>query len=65
MWFEMVEAADLAGDKDPAARVRTRRELVDRAVAAYAEAGEDVPAEHGERFDRWLADHPPSSSSLT
>jgi len=65
MWFEMVEAADLAGEKDPEAKVRTRRELVDRAVAAYAEAGQDVPVEHGERFDRWLADHPSSSSSLT
>lgn len=58
MWFEMVEAADLAGDKDPEAKVRTRRELVERALAAYAQAGKDVPAEHRERFEQWLAEHP-------
>ena len=57
MWFEMVEAADLAGDKDPEAKVRTRRELVERALAAYAEARKDVPVEEGERFERWLTDH--------
>ena len=65
MWFEMVEAADLAGDKDPDAKMRTRRELVERALAAYAEAGEDVPAEHGERFERWLADHPSGRPAVT
>lgn len=54
MWFEMVEAADLAGDRDPEAKVRTRRELVERAMVAYAEAGEAVPADVGERFERWL-----------
>ena len=59
MWFEMVEAADLAGDRDPEAKVRTRRELVERALAAYAQAGEDMPAEHGERLEHWLADHLP------
>jgi Zn-dependent protease with chaperone function len=58
MWFEMVEAADLAGDKDPEAKIRSRRELVDRALAAYAQAGKAVPAEQGERFERWFADHP-------
>ena len=58
MWFEMVEAADLAGDKDPAAKMRTRRELVDRALAAYAQAGEDVPAEHRQRFEQWFAATP-------
>jgi hypothetical protein len=60
MWFEMVEAADLAGDKDPDARFRTRRELVERALAAYAEAGMSLPDEHRAQFDRWLADHPTS-----
>jgi len=58
MWFEMVEAADLAGDKDPQAKVRTRRELVERALAAYAEADRDIPEEHRAQFEQWLADHP-------
>jgi Zn-dependent protease with chaperone function len=57
MWFEMVESADLAGDKDPEAKVRTRRELVARATAAYAQAGTEIPAEHLQRFERWLTDH--------
>lgn len=46
MWFEMVEAADLAGDKDPTAKVRTRRELFQRAIAADAAAGRDIPEAH-------------------
>lgn len=58
MWFEMVEAADLAGDKDPTAKVRTRRELVQRAIAAYAAAGQDIPEAHRARFEQWLEDHP-------
>ena len=58
MWFEMVEAADLAGDKDPEAKLRTRRELVERALAAYADAKQDIPEEHRRRFEQWLADHP-------
>jgi len=45
-------------DKDPAAKMRTRRELVDRALAAYAQAGEDVPAEHRQRFEQWFAATP-------
>ncbi len=58
LWFEMVEAADLAGDTDPEAPLRTRRELVERARAAYAEAGEPVPEEYQRQFEAWLAKHP-------
>jgi len=58
----MVEAADLAGDKDPEAKLRTRRELVERALAAYADAKQDIPDEHRRRFEQWLADHPPTPS---
>ncbi len=63
MWFEMVEAADLAGDKDPEAKARTRRELVERASAAYATASIEVPAEHRDRFEHWLAEHPSGAVS--
>ena len=57
MWFEMVEAEDLIGEVDPEAKVRTRRELVTRALAAYAEAREPVPAELDQRFQDWLSQH--------
>jgi len=63
LWFEMVEAADLAGDTDPEAPLRTRRELVDRARAAYAEAGERVPDEYERQFQAWCEKHP--SGTLT
>ena len=58
MWFAMVEAADLAGDKDPEAKLRTRRVLVERALAAYADAKQDIPEEHRRRFEQRLADRP-------
>jgi len=58
MWFEMVEAADLAGEVDPTAPARTRLELVERALAAYATAGEAVPEASRDRFTRWLDGHP-------
>jgi len=58
LWFEMVEAADLAGDTDPEAPLRTRRELVDRARAAYAEAGERMPDEYERQFQAWSEKHP-------
>lgn len=57
MWFEMVEAADLAGEVDPTAPVRTRRELVERAIAAYATAGAAVPEASRDRFTEWLEGH--------
>jgi len=57
LWFEMVEAADLTGETDPEAPLRTRRELVERARAAYAEAGEPVPEKYQLQFDAWLAKH--------
>lgn len=63
MWFEMVEAVDLAGDKDPEAKSRTRRELVERALAAYADARTDVPAELRQRFEQWLAANPAGAVS--
>jgi len=63
LWFEMVEAADLAGETDPAAPFRTRRELVERARAAYAEAGEAVPEQYERQFEDWLAKHPASAGA--
>lgn len=57
MWFEMVEAEDMAGESDPEAAVRTRRELVTRALGAYAAAREPVPEEVGHRFTAWLSQH--------
>ena len=58
LWFEMVEAADLSGETDPEAPLHTRRELVQRARAAYAEAGEPVPEECQRQFQAWVAQHP-------
>ena len=58
MWFEMVETAGLAGNKGPEAKLRTRRKLVERALAAYADAKQDIPEEHRRRFEQWLADRP-------
>jgi hypothetical protein len=57
LWFEMVEAPDLAGEADPEAPMRTRRELIERARAAYAAAGEPVPDEFQRQFQVWLAKH--------
>jgi Zn-dependent protease with chaperone function len=58
LWFEMVPDLDVDGSYDQAAHDRTRRELVERALAAYAAAREPVPEEYQAEFDAWLAAHP-------
>ena len=63
LWFEMVEAADFAGETDPEAPVRTRRELIERAQAAYAAAGEHVPDQYEQQFQVWLAKHSPGADA--
>ncbi len=55
LWFELVEVVPEEPDSILAlsARVRTRRDLLDRAERAYAEARVPMPSEVRQRVERW------------
>jgi Zn-dependent protease with chaperone function len=59
LWFELVEVVPEEPDSILAlsARVRTRRDLLDRAERAYAEARVPMPSEVRRRVDQWRREH--------
>jgi heat shock protein HtpX len=66
LWFEMTESVDLATrEVDPATPQRTRRELIQRAQVAYAQARIPVPEPHASAFADWLAANPDDTPSTS